>query len=239
MSKENSIKIVGDMVNKNLPHILTGLGVVGVVATGVSAAKAAPKAKEKVDALDNPSKWEAACAAAPYYIPTVLIGGVSIACIIGADRVSTGRYLALASSYAVLQKQLPDETKNEVKKVLGIKVDEESDDTKTRETVLSDTVSKYRCIDKHTGMEFEASIAQLNAAAYAVSDELARLGNSSIGTFYANLGYDRFGGIDVLERMRFGTDYATSSFDYDINVELDEDGKPYIILDYDYTCSER
>lgn len=244
MSKENSIKIVGDMVNRNLPHILTGLGVVGVVATGVSAAKAAPKAKEKVDALDNPSKWEAACAAAPYYIPTVLIGGVSIACIIGADRVSTGRYLALASSYAVLQKQLPDETKNGVKKALGFKVDEESDDAEAKENgdagkVLGDTTSKYKCIDKHTGMEFEASVAQLTAAAYAVSDELARLGNSSMGTFYANLGYDRFSEFDVLERMRFGSDYATGSFDYDISVELDEDGKPYIILDYDYTCSER
>lgn len=246
MSKENSIKIVGDMVNKNLPHILTGLGVVGVVATGVSAAKAAPKAKEKVDALDNPSKWEAACAAAPYYIPTVLIGGVSIACIIGADRVSTGRYLALASSYAVLQKQLPDETKNGVKKALGFKVDEEEankdksekdveNKTETKDIHYNET-SKYKCIDKHTGTTFEASINQITTAAFAVVDEIARLGNSSMGTFYATLGYDKFAEFDVFENMRFGVDYATKSFNYDYTVDLDDDGKPYITLDYDYSC---
>lgn len=241
----SNFKAIGDVVEKNLPHILTGLGVAGVVATGVSAAIAAPKAKEKIEELDDPTMWETVCVAAPYYIPTVLIGGASIACIIGADRVSTGRYLALASSYAVLQKQLPTETKNEVKKALGFKDDSAKESVKDAKDngdsyrPLDDTTTKYTCIDKHTGMEFEASVAQLNAAAYAVSDELARLGNSSMGTFYANLGYDRFGDIDVLERMRFGTDYATRSFDYDINVELDEDGKPFIVLDYDYSCTDK
>lgn len=240
MSENNNIKTVAEVVNQNLPHILTGLGVVGVLATGVGATKATLKAKEKIDSMGDSSKSEKVCAVAPYYIPTVLIAGASIACIIGADRVSTGRYLALASSYAVMQKKLDESTKNDIKEVLGIKT---SDDKETKDEdvkyeeitnkVLDDTSSTYHCYDEVLGKEFEASIAQIHEAASCVNTEIARYGNSNMATFYSFFDDSILG--SMAEKLSFGNDYSTAALDIDIRPELNSDGRPYIVIDYDYS----
>ena len=237
MNENNYVKSITEVLNQNLPHILTGLGVAGVIATGVSAAKAAPKAKEKIDGMEDASKLEKVCAAAPFYIPTFLIAGASIGCIIGADRVSTGRYLALASSYAVMQKKLDESTKNDIKEVLGIKTNKETkdEDVKDKEMtnkILDDTSSTYHCYDVVLGKEFEASIAQIHEAASCVNAEIARYGNSNMATFYSCI--DETIGC-MAEKLSFGNDYSTAALDIDIKPELDSDGRPYITIDYDYS----
>ena len=91
----------------NSSTILTCVGAIGVIATTVMAVKATPKAveilreaeDEKGEAL---TKLEVVNVAGPLYIPTVLAGISTIACIFGANVLNKRNQASLMSAYALL-----------------------------------------------------------------------------------------------------------------------------------------
>jgi hypothetical protein len=95
------------LINQNAPTILTCLGGVGVIVTAIFAARATPKAislikqaeQEKGEEL---TKWEKVQVVAPKYIPTILIGGTTLACIFGANMLNKRQQASLTSAYALL-----------------------------------------------------------------------------------------------------------------------------------------
>ena len=99
----------GCFFKKNIATILTGIGTVGVVITAVSAIKATPKAlysieeaeKEKGDKLSNKEKI---ITTTHIYLPTIIIGVSTIACILGANVLNKKQQASLISAYALLQK---------------------------------------------------------------------------------------------------------------------------------------
>lgn len=87
--------------------ILTCLATIGVVAASVMAVKATPKALSRVKEAEKEkgselSKWETVKVAAPQYIPVVLTGTTTIACIWGANILSKRQQASLSSAYAFL-----------------------------------------------------------------------------------------------------------------------------------------
>lgn len=83
---------------KNAPKILATVGVGGVVGTAVMAAKAAPKANERIAEIE----WEpedgnvekvvkTVKAAAPVYLPAIGMGGVTIAAFLGSQHILNTR----------------------------------------------------------------------------------------------------------------------------------------------------
>ena len=94
-------------IKKHSSAILSGVAVVGVAATAISAAKATPKAillieeaeKEKGEKLSATEKF---VTAAPVYFPTALIGVSTVACIFGAHVLNKKQQAALTSAYALL-----------------------------------------------------------------------------------------------------------------------------------------
>ena len=108
--------------------ILSCLGVVGVIGTTISVAKAAPKAslllqrklEEKAEPLTNLEKIKIA---APIYIPSVIIGASTIACILGSNFLNKRYQASLASAYALLDSSYRD-YKNKVKELYGEDADE-------------------------------------------------------------------------------------------------------------------
>lgn len=94
-------------IKKNAPTILSGIGVVGVVATTVMAVKATPKALTILEKTEEEkgkklSKWEKVNVAGPVYIPAVVTGAATIACILGANVISRRQQATLMSAYALL-----------------------------------------------------------------------------------------------------------------------------------------
>lgn len=77
-------------IKKNAPAILTILGSVGVVGTSVLAAKGH---------IDAKSKTKTAIKA---YSPAILVGGSTIACIIGSHAISKNQQASLLSAYVML-----------------------------------------------------------------------------------------------------------------------------------------
>lgn len=88
--------------------ILTCIGSVGVIATAVMAVKATPKAKLMLDKAEEENSYEPLTklekvkAAAPAYIPTIITGVSTIACIFGANIFNKRYQATLMSAYALL-----------------------------------------------------------------------------------------------------------------------------------------
>ena len=112
-------------LKQNAPTILTGAGVVGFVATAIFVGKAALKsqgiassAKERVDTLTNDGGqeltknelakktgeiWiEAGAELAKNYGPAIVLGAVSISCVLAGHGIMLKRQSALVAAYGVL-----------------------------------------------------------------------------------------------------------------------------------------
>lgn len=133
-------------IRKYSPIALAGLASVGVVATAVLSAKAAPTAVKLVEEAkkENPEKeltkkeeLVLECKAAwKCYIPTAAVGALTIACIIGSNVLSYHQQAAIIGAYAIMQKSYKD-YKNKVKELFG---------EETHEAVMN-AIAKEKCED--------------------------------------------------------------------------------------------
>lgn len=112
-------KSLGDVIKRNSPTILTGLGVGGLITTAVMAGKATLKAEQilkqrEAEELEiNPdfccfSKRNIIKETWKCYIPTVLMGSATIACMIGANKINLRRNAVLASVYSIAETTLKE-----------------------------------------------------------------------------------------------------------------------------------
>ena len=113
----------------NSPTILSLIAVAGVVGTSISVGKATNKATKKLDRVrdqkgEKLNDIEIIAVVAPIFIPSILIGGSTIVCILGANVLNQRRQAALISAYA-----LADNTFKEYREKLielhGKEMDEE------------------------------------------------------------------------------------------------------------------
>lgn len=108
---------------QNSSTILTILGVCGVVVTSVEAVKSTPKAIKLLDEVkkekgEDLTVIETVITAAPVYIPSLIFGGSTIACIIGANVLNKRQQASLMSAYAFVENSYQD-YKNKVKELYG------------------------------------------------------------------------------------------------------------------------
>lgn len=100
----NMFKTVKKTAVKHSPEILTAIGIVGMISTTVLAVKATPKALEQIDAKKKEEKKdkltpvETVKVAWKPYIPAIVTGVASTACLIGANTVNAKRNAALATA---------------------------------------------------------------------------------------------------------------------------------------------
>lgn len=110
-------------VERNAPTILTWLTGAGVIATAVSASEAGREAQLKemeVLIKKNPDLMEDDCEIeplslgekiridAPFYIPTAIIGGVTIFCAFKSNNINQERQRSLAAAYIFLREKYDD-----------------------------------------------------------------------------------------------------------------------------------
>lgn len=100
-----------------------------MVATAVTAVTATPKALRAIEQAkeekgEELTKVEVLKAAGPVYIPSVLIGAGTLACIFGANVLSKRQQASLVSAYALLENSYK-EYKNKVIDIYGEEADEQ------------------------------------------------------------------------------------------------------------------
>ena len=100
-------------LKRNSATILTCVGAAGVIATTVTAVKATPKVLALLDQAKEEKKEELTIletvkVAGPAYIPTVVLGASTLACIFGANVLNQRGQASLMSAYALVDSAYKD-----------------------------------------------------------------------------------------------------------------------------------
>lgn len=97
----------GGFLKRNAPTILSCLGAAGVVSTSIFTAKATTKASALIEqaTLEKGEKLEpleVINVALPVYIPAILSGVATVACIFGANTLNKNHQASLIAAYGML-----------------------------------------------------------------------------------------------------------------------------------------
>lgn len=265
MNKQNVtkfFKMVKTTINRRSPEILTGIGVAGMITTTVLAVKATPKALKKIeekklevydelDPLDVPSQAlpedvklkpiEVVKVTWKCYIPAVVTGAASIACIVGASKVNLKRNAALATAYNLSQTALT-EYKEKVVETIGDKKEQ-----KIRESIAQDKIDKnppseevnkslvilgngdFPVKDTLSGRYFISNENKLDAIENKINSKLLSYDYVSLNEIYDELELEPTSLGDQLGWNR----YRDGEFRFNkYNTSKLPDGRPCLVLDY-------
>lgn len=180
-------------LKRNSSTILTCVGSAGVIATSVLAVKATPKALQLLEQAKNEkgeelTKFEVVKTAGPAYIPAVITGVSTIACIFGANILNKRQQAALASAYALL-----DNSYKEYKKKVGELYGEDADKTirteiakdKYEEIEVED--NKQLFYDEFSERYFESTMENVIRAEYEINKKISNWGGANLNEFYEHL----------------------------------------------------
>lgn len=198
-------------LKRNSSTILTCIGAAGVIATTVTAVKATPKAMSLIQNAEEEkgeklTKLEVVQVAGPVYIPSIMIGASTIACIFGANALNKRNQAALMSAYALVDNSFK-EYKNKVSELYGEETDmrirEELAKDKYEESGIVAEDEKQLFYDEYSKRYFNSTMEDVTKAEYNLNRALALSDYACLNEFYDLLG---------LPRTDYGDDLGWSVF---------------------------
>lgn len=204
-------------LKRNGSTILTCAGGLGVVATSVMAVKATPKAlylleQAREEKGEDLTKLETIQVAGSVYIPSIIMGISTIACIFGANALNKHQQAALMSAYAMLDSSYK-EYKNKVKELYGQDADQMvknsivKDKYEKEDIVIDDNMKLF--YDEFSGRYFESTTEDVIRAEYELNRELASYGGVYLNRFYELLGIEE---IDGGEKLGWSASMLSESY---------------------------
>lgn len=227
-------------LKRNASTILTCLGGAGVVVTTVLAVKATPtaiKAVERAEEIkgDKLTKLETVRIAGPAYIPTIMTGVTTLACIFGSNVLNKRQQASLISAYALLDNSYK-EYKNKVKEMFGEEGHEQVRDAIAKdhydETDIHLEDNKELFYDEFSGQYFQSTLESVLNAEYNINREIQMGGCAALCDFYADLGvedYDDGGVLGWSEGGNFAR-YWQSWIDFSHTKTVLDDGLECTII---------
>jgi hypothetical protein len=185
-------------IKRNAPTILTCLGAVGVVATAVMAVKETPKAmtlleNAKEEKGEELTKFEKVKVAGPVYIPSVLTGAATIACIFGSNVISKNQQATLMSAYALLDNSYK-EYKKKTDELYGEEAGKQIRGEITKDKYTGDEVSldddKELFYDFYSGRYFESTKQEVLWAQYETNRSMFVNYSVGVNEYYDLLGLE-------------------------------------------------
>lgn len=179
-------------LKRESPTILTCVGAVGVVATSVATAKATTKASKLLESAEEVkgeelTTLEKVNIAGPVYIPAVLFGAATIACIFGANILNKHQQAAMASAYALLDRSYK-EYKSKVNELYGEDasklVSEEIAKDKYEETDIQVADGMQLFYDEYSKRYFESTMDDVLRAQYELNRSLVMQGGVYLNEWY-------------------------------------------------------
>ena len=193
-------------LKRNSGTILTGIGAAGVVVTSIMAVKATPKAlrileEAKEEKGEELTVVETVRTAGLIYIPAIISGASTIACIFGANILSKRNQAALASAYAFLNNSYK-EYKNKVSELYGDKANENIAKDKYKDYNDSFTDDKQLYFDEYSGRYFQSTPEDIQKAEYELNRTLSIDDEAYLNDWYEYIG---------LEPLDHGRDFGWST----------------------------
>jgi predicted thioesterase len=192
------IKQTRFLANENSTTILTGVGVVGVVATAYLSGRATVKAIELMQTefpdteLSLRQKvrlhWRT-------YTPTVVSAGTTIVCILMVNRIASKKIAALVVSAGVSERALKEYKERVVEKFGETKARDVQDDVAkkriennpVKEVIITGN-GDVLCYDMYSGRYFESSHDKLRRAENEMNTHLHMYSYASLSEFYDEIG---------------------------------------------------
>lgn len=237
-------------VQDNSPSILTGIAVTGTLATAVLAGKASFRAAEVIrndekrlskertgeyvgHRLDSKDRFKLVWT---LYIPSATTAGLTVAAIIGVNKIGIRRAAAMAAAFQTSER-LRVEYMDKVRERLGTDKEE-----KLRDELAQDRVNRHPvgsteviitgggdslCYDNYSGRYFRSSIETIKKAQNDLNYQVLNHGDVALSDFYNKLG---------LTSIKYGNDVGWTSMDLlDIRFSstLAEEQQPAIVIDFD------
>ena len=194
----NLLRKTQGYLKRNGSTILTCVGSAGVVATTVMAVKATPKAWTRLELAQEEkgeelTKLEVVKVAGPAYIPTVLVGVSTIACIFGANVLNKRQQAALVSAYALLDSSYKD-YKKKVEELYGeganqyVKQEIAKDKYEPFEFEVDE--DKVLFYDEYSGQYFHGNRNTLREAEYRLNRDLQLDGGVYLNEYFEAIGLE-------------------------------------------------
>lgn len=178
---------------RNGSIILTCAGGAGVVLTSVMAVKATPKAMQLLEAAkeekgEKLTRLEAIKIAGPSYIPAIVTGVSTIACIFGANVLNKRQQAAIMSAYALLDSTYKDYQKK-VEELYGEDANDHVKGEIAKDKYVDDEVTltddnKQLFYDEYSGRYFESTTEDVIRAEYTLNCRLTDLNWVYLNEFY-------------------------------------------------------
>lgn len=194
--------------------ILTGLGSAGVILTAASSAYAAYKSILELsnDEIHKTSIKTKAKIIIKNYIPTAILAGSSMACIIGANKLSRKKQAALMSAYILSETALSDlrnRCGNDIR--AEIAKDNYSEDSIIEAEPISQYGNKLLFYEEFSGRYFRSTYEHVELAEKKLSDKLADTGYASLNDYYNFLGINETANGNIMgwsdtDVMHYGVD---------------------------------
>lgn len=239
-------------LSRNSSTILTVLGGIGVIATAVLAAKASPKAAALIESKEEDkgeelTKWEVVKTATPAYIPAIVTGMSTIACIFGANILNKHQQASLASAYALIDNSYKA-YKDKLKELYGEEAHNNIVDAIMVEKAEEMRVCNYNLIsycdlsvedgtseprlfyDEYSNRFFESTIERVMNAEYHFNRNFVLRGYAFLNEFYEFLGIEK---TDFGDKVGWAVDDENEFYWIDFNhrkAPMDDDTlEAYII----------
>ena len=230
---------------KNSPSLLTAAAITGVVSTAYLVAKASWRAAlivENEEAVNgrNPNRKERYKLNTQLvwkeYIPAAATGTVTIASIVGSNRVSNKRGAAAQAAF-VLSERAYSEYREKVIEQFGERKDrmirDEIADTKVQANPPSALIisgpGNILCCELETKRYFTSDIEELNKARNRLNEALLKQDRMSLDEWYDMIG---------LESTSHSAEIGWKSdrlMELEITYVSAPDGRPCLAFEYNYT----
>lgn len=184
---------------------------VGVGLTAYETHKAAVKATTLVTMnKDEPmSKKEVVQECWKFYIPAVILGGGTIACILGSNALNKKQIASLTAAYMALGKTY-QEYRRQVAERIGSEAETDIlEKSKVEEPAEED--KQLLCYEPFSNRYFHATEAELYDAFYQVNRDFNLNGEVSINNLYSYLGLDY---LPEKDDVGWCSDYMINEWEY-------------------------
>lgn len=187
---------------RNSSTILTCVGAAGVVMTTILAVKATPKAlilleEAKQEKGEELTKIETVVVASPAYIPTILVGTSTIACIFSSNILNKRQQAAITSAYTLLSTSY-NEYKNKVKELYGEDIDDEVRNEIAKDKYEDQDVEvlegEQLFYDEFSRQYFTSTLFKVQQAEYYLNRDLIMRDYAYLNEFYEHLDIDPIDG---------------------------------------------
>lgn len=236
------LKTVQNAAKKHTPEILTGIGIAGLIGAGVMAVRATPKAlmlmeeKKYEEDVEKLTKLEVVKTTWTCYVPSVVVGGMSVCCLIGASSVNLRRNAALATAYSLSESALK-EYQEKVVEAIGEKKEQD-----VRDAVIKDKIDKLPvtnrevfltekgntlCLDLMSKRYFRTDIDMLKKAVNELNRRMRDEMFISLNDFYYEIGLE---GTKLGDELGWNIDRGY--IDLDFSCQLANDETPCLVIDY-------